>query len=109
MVAADFELSISTGDTSGLDASQHDGTTVHSSWRNLGKSVIMNNERIGKSSDFWNNYEQDIRLAKELGTPIFNLFLCSQPVTWCEAFEILLQRPMYQVTISLCSLQSCPM
>lgn len=27
----------------------------------------MNNERIGKSSDFWNNYEQDIRLAKELG------------------------------------------
>lgn len=33
----------------------------------MGKSVIMNNERIGKSSDFWNNYEQDIRLAKELG------------------------------------------
>ena len=27
----------------------------------------MNNERIGVSSDFWNNYAQDIRLAKELG------------------------------------------
>lgn len=67
MVAADLKLSLSTGDTSGLNPSNHTGTTVHSSWKNVGKSVIMNDERIGKSSDFWNNYEQDIRLAKELG------------------------------------------
>lgn len=39
----------------------------------MGKSVIMNNERIGKSSDFWNNYEQDIRLAKELGKLHFSV------------------------------------
>lgn len=39
----------------------------------MGKSVIMNNERIGKSSDFWNNYEQDIRLAKELGKLYFSV------------------------------------
>ncbi|KAL3135656.1 hypothetical protein ABBQ38_006135 [Trebouxia sp. C0009 RCD-2024] len=74
-VAADLQLSFSSGDTSGLDASQHNGTTVHTSWKNMGKSVIMNNERIGKSSDFWNNYEQDIRLAKELGSNAFRLSL----------------------------------
>lgn len=39
----------------------------------MGKSVIMNNERIGKSSDFWNNYEQDIRLAKELGKRLVSI------------------------------------
>lgn len=66
-IAADLQLSLSSGDASGLDVSAHNGTTVHTSWKNMGKSVIMNNERIGKSSDFWNNYEQDIRLAKELG------------------------------------------
>ena len=67
MVAVDLKLSLSSGDTSGLDPANHDGTMVHSSWNRLGKSVVMNNERIGVSSDFWNNYAQDIRLAKELG------------------------------------------
>ncbi len=67
MIAFDLKLSLSSGDTSGLDPSNNDGTTVHSSWNRMGKSVVMNNERIGVSSDFWNNYAQDIRLAKELG------------------------------------------
>ena len=73
MVAVDVKLSLSSGDTSGLDPANHDGTMVHSSWNRLGKSVVMNNERIGVSSDFWNNYAQDIRLAKELGTPCHTL------------------------------------
>lgn len=70
MVAVDLKLSLSSGNTSGLDPASHDGTSVHSSWNRLGKSVVMNNERIGVSSDFWNNYAQDIRLAKELGMPV---------------------------------------
>ncbi len=73
MVAVDLKLSLSSGDTSGLDPANHDGTMVHSSWNRLGKSVVMNNERIGVSSDFWNNYAQDIRLAKELGMPCHTL------------------------------------
>ncbi|DBB01829.1 hypothetical protein WJX77_006999 [Trebouxia sp. C0004] len=72
-VAVDLKLSLSSGDTSGLDPANHDGTMVHSSWNRLGKSVVMNNERIGVSSDFWNNYAQDIRLAKELGSNAFRL------------------------------------
>ena len=67
MVAFDVKLSLSTGDTSGINPSNHDGTTAHSSWNKLGKSVIKNGEMIGMSSDFWNNYEQDIQLAKDLG------------------------------------------
>ena len=67
MVAVDLKLSLSSGDTSGLDPASHDGTAVHSSWNRMGKSVVMKNERIGVSSDFWNNYAQDIRLARELG------------------------------------------
>lgn len=68
MIAFDVKLSLSTGDTSGLNPSSHDGTTAHSSFKKLGKSVIKNGEMIGVSSDFWNNYEQDIKLAKDLGT-----------------------------------------
>lgn len=67
MVAFDVKLSLSTGDTSGLNPANHDGTTAHSSWKKLGKSVIKNGEMIGVSSDFWNNYESDIQLAKDLG------------------------------------------
>ena len=74
MVAADVKLGFSTADTSSIDAATQKGAAVHTSWDKLGKSVIMNNERIGKSSDFWNNYEQDIRLAKELGMQFMLLF-----------------------------------
>ena len=70
MIAFDVKLSLSTGDTSGLNPSSHDGTTAHSSFKKLGKSVIKNGEMIGVSSDFWNNYEQDIKLAKDLGTDL---------------------------------------
>lgn len=73
MVAFDARLSLSTGNVSGLDRRQHDGTTMHATWRKLGKSVIKNAEMIGVSSDFWNNYEQDIKLAKDLGRPQANL------------------------------------
>ena len=90
MVAVDLKLSLSSGNTSGLDPASHDGTSVHSSWNRLGKSVVMNNERIGVSSDFWNNYAQDIRLAKELGVPV-TCFLnpCSHVTFYVCLFNVL--------------------
>lgn len=67
VAAFDLKLSLSTGDTSGLDPSKHDGVTAHSAFKKVGKSVIKGGRMIGVSSDFWNNYEQDIQLAKDLG------------------------------------------
>ena len=74
-IAVDLKFSASTGDTSSLEPAAQSGLTLHSSWNKLGKSVIMKNERIGKSSDFWNNYAQDIRLAKELGRQSMLVFV----------------------------------
>lgn len=36
-------------------------------WEKLGPSVIEKGYRIGCSSDFWNRYEEDIGIAKDLG------------------------------------------
>ena len=43
------------------------GTVVEAKWPKLGPSKIVNNTRIGCASDFWNRYEQDIQLAKDIG------------------------------------------
>lgn len=36
-------------------------------WEKLGPSVIEKGYQIGCSSDFWNRYEEDIGIAKDLG------------------------------------------
>ena len=43
------------------------GTVVEAKWPKLGPSKIQKNERIGIASDFWNRYEEDILLAKDIG------------------------------------------
>ena len=40
--------------------------------------MIIKGEKIGCSSDFWNNYKQDIKLAADLGEdPACCLLLCA--------------------------------
>ena len=46
------------------------GTVVEAKWPKLGPSKIVKNTRIGKASDFWNRYEQDIQLAKDIGVTL---------------------------------------
>ena len=41
-------------------------TVVAATWEKLGPSKIVKNQRIGVASDFWNRYEEDIQLAKDL-------------------------------------------
>ena len=50
------------------------GMVVEAKFPKLGPSKIQKNARIGLASDFWNRYEQDILLAKDIGPP-FHLFL----------------------------------
>ena len=43
--------------------------------------MIVKGERIGCSSDFWNNYKQDIKLAADLGEgPACCLLPCAGPM-----------------------------
>ena len=39
---------------------------VAATWENLGPSKIVRDQRIGVASDFWNRYEEDIQLAKDV-------------------------------------------
>ena len=43
------------------------GSLIEAEFPKLGPSKIQKNARIGKASDFWNRYEQDIKLAADLG------------------------------------------
>ena len=54
-----------TDDADGL-REDHDGF-VEARWDALGPSVIEKGFKIGTASDFWNRYEEDIQLAKDLG------------------------------------------
>ena len=51
------------------------GTVVEAKWPKLGPSKIQKNSRIGKASDFWNRYEEDILLAKDIGARLSVLLL----------------------------------
>ena len=44
-----------------------EGTVVEAKWPKLGPSKIVKNTRIGVASDFWNRYEEDIQLSKDIG------------------------------------------
>ena len=44
------------------------GKLAQARWDDLGPSVIEGGFKIGVASDFWNRYEEDIMLAKGLGT-----------------------------------------
>ena len=61
-------IKASDGDLPHFD--EPDGTdagVVETSFRKLGPSVIVKDSRIGKSSDFWNRFKEDIKRAKDLG------------------------------------------
>lgn len=40
---------------------------LETSYRKLGPSIITEGAKIGKSSDFWHRYKEDIQRAKEIG------------------------------------------
>jgi len=47
------------------------GHKLEVNWRKLGPSVIVKASKIGKASDFWNRYKEDIQRAKDLGDLLF--------------------------------------
>ncbi len=83
-VHVNLRLRLSAGNmTEWNEPGTFDGTIVEAKWPKLGPSKIVKNTRIGEASDFWNRYEQDIQLAKDLGatkSPCTSLSL--QSCTW---------------------------
>ena len=63
-----FNLRLSTGCMTDFHEPGTDtGSLLEAEFPKLGPSKIQKNARIGKASDFWNRYEQDIKLAANLG------------------------------------------
>lgn len=63
-----FNLRLSTGCMTDFHEPGTDtGSLIEAEFPKLGPSKIQKNARIGKASDFWNRYEQDIKLAADLG------------------------------------------
>jgi beta-glucosidase/6-phospho-beta-glucosidase/beta-galactosidase len=50
-----------------------DGHKLEANWRRLGPSVIVKDSKIGKASDFWGRYKEDIQRAKDLGCNSFRI------------------------------------
>ena len=70
-VHVNMRLRLSAGNmTDWHEPGTADGTVVEAKWPKLGPSKIVKNTRIGKASDFWNRYEQDIQLAKDIGVTL---------------------------------------
>ena len=57
---------------------------VQVKWPKLGPSKIVKNFRIEEASDFWNRYEQDIQLAKDLGA---TQMAAQRPLLWAALIE----------------------
>lgn len=59
----------SAGDLPEFDDTEDaaDDGRLEINFRKLGPSIIFKNSRIGKASDFWNRYKEDIQRAKDLG------------------------------------------
>ena len=63
-----FNLRLSTGCMTDFHEPGTDtGSLIEAEFPKLGPSKIQKNARIGKASDFWNRYEQDIKLSADLG------------------------------------------
>ena len=62
----------------------HGVCNVQVKWPKLGPSKIVKNFRIEKASDFWNRYEQDIQLAKDLGA---TQMAAQRPLLWAALYE----------------------
>ena len=58
------------------------GSLIEAEFPKLGPSKIQKNARIGKASDFWNRYEQDIKLAADLGTKACQNIAGSKAQVW---------------------------
>ena len=69
------------------------GSLIEAKFPKLGPSTIQKNARIGKASDFWNRYEQDIKLAADLGTTQHTrlLLAASLSVAWRNRAKVTLQ------------------
>jgi beta-glucosidase/6-phospho-beta-glucosidase/beta-galactosidase len=74
-VSVDLRLRLSTDDLTQPDVFDDYNESVQTIWRNAGPSIIQNGYKCGNGSDFWNMYEQDIKLAKDVGCNSFRLSL----------------------------------
>lgn len=75
-VKANFRFQLSSGaadDNDGL--AQNFSSVMESTKMGAGPSVIEKGYKIGISSDFWNRYEEDIQLTKDIGCNSFRLSL----------------------------------
>lgn len=73
---ANFRFRLSSGaadDNEGL--AQNHSSVMDGAYMGAGPSVIEKGYKIGISSDFWNRYEEDIKLTKDLGCNSFRLSL----------------------------------
>ncbi|KAK9840609.1 hypothetical protein WJX81_004313 [Elliptochloris bilobata] len=69
-----LNLRVSPGELPEWDTpSANDALIAAVTWEKLGPSKIVKNQRIGVASDFWNRYEEDIQLAKDLNCNSFRL------------------------------------
>lgn len=57
-----------------------DNGRIEANFRRLGPSIIFKDSKIGRASDFWNHYKEDIQRAKDLGTAPHELL----PTTDCK-------------------------
>ncbi|CAL5224317.1 g6984 [Coccomyxa viridis] len=77
-----FNLRLSTGCMTDFHEPGTDtGSLIEAEFPKLGPSKIQKNARIGKASDFWNRYEQDIKLSADLGCNSFRL-----SIEWSRLF-----------------------
>ena len=64
-----IKLKFSAGDLPEFEDNNDtaEGERLEASFRRLGPSIIFKDSKIGKSSDFWHKYKEDIQRAKDLG------------------------------------------
>ena len=64
-----IKLKFSAGDLPEFEDNNDtsEGPRIETSYRRLGPSVVVKDSKIGKSSDFWHKYKEDIQRAKDLG------------------------------------------
>lgn len=64
-----LNLRASAGDLPNFDDTEDvaDNGRIETNFRKLGPSIIVKDSKIGKASDFWNRYKEDLQRAKDLG------------------------------------------
>lgn len=64
-----LSLRATAGDLPEFDDAEDaaDNGRIEANYRRLGPSIIVKDSKIGKASDFWGRYKEDIQRAKDLG------------------------------------------